>query len=64
MFAGLGNYLTNVVRGGNEQQLAEKENLKQRKGNFEISYVKEDIKFEHLRRKRAFVSGVNIEPEQ
>lgn len=26
--------------------------------------MKEDVEFEHLRRKRAFISGANIEPEQ
>ena len=63
MFSAFGNYMSNLVQGS-ELSRIEKELEEQRKGNFAISFEKETINFEHLRRKRAFSSSVNIEMEE
>lgn len=51
--------MSNLV-AGSEVAAVQKELEEQRKGNYSISYEISDLNFDHLRRKRAFISGVNI----
>ena len=46
---------------GSELARIQKNLDEQRKGNYSISYDKSEVNFEHLRRKRAFYQGVNIQ---
>jgi len=55
--------MSNLV-AGNELARVQKELEEQRKGNYAISYEVQDLNFDHLRRKRAFVQGVNIQLEE
>lgn len=55
--------MTNLV-AGSELERVQKQLETDRKGNFSISYEMDDINFDHLRRKRAFFQGVNIELQQ
>ena len=57
------SYMSNLVQGS-ELARVQKQLEEQRKGNYSISYDKSDVNFEHLRRKRAFYKGVNIQMEQ
>ena len=63
MFSAFGNYMSNLVQGS-ELARIEKENEDRRKGNYAISFELSDVNFDHLRRKRAFYRGVNIELEE
>ena len=58
MFAGLGNYFGNLVQS--EQSRREKLLESMRIGSMCVSYDLFDVNFDHLRRKRAFVKGVDI----
>ena len=62
MFSAFGNYMSGFM--GSELAAIEKLNEEQRKGNYAISFEKTDVNFDHLRRKRAFIQGVNIELEE
>ena len=63
MFSGFANYMTTLV-AGSELERVQKQLEAERKGNFSISYEMSDLNFDHLRRKRAFFQGVNIELQQ
>lgn len=63
MFSAFGNYMTNLVAGSELARL-EKEAENQRRGNYAISFEVNDMNFDHLRRKRAFIKGVNIALEE
>ena len=55
--------MSNMI-AGSELANVQKELEEQRKGNYSISYEISDLNFDHLRRKRAFISGVNIQLEE
>ena len=57
------SYLSNLVQGS-ELSRIQKQLEEQRKGNYSISYDLTDVNFGHLRRKRAFYKGVNIQMGQ
>jgi len=63
MFSAFGNYMSNLVQGS-ELGRIQAELDEQRKGNYAISFEMSDVNFDHLRRKRAFLSGVNIQLEE
>ena len=63
MFSGLASYMSDLV-AGSELKRIQKELEAQRRGNYAISYELNDLNFEHLRRKRAFLSGVNLKLDQ
>lgn len=63
MFGAFGNYMQTLVQGSEVGRI-EKENEDRRRGNYAISYEMSDVNFDHLRRKRAFYKGVNIELEE
>ena len=59
MFSALRNLF-----GGSEQEALAKKFEEERKGSYPISFEVTDLNFDHLRRKRAWVKGVNIKIEQ
>ena len=63
MFSSISSYMSSLVLG-TEQSRLQNELETQRKGNYRIAYEMENINFEHLRRKRAFVKGINIQVEE
>ena len=63
MFSGLASYMTNLVAGSELAQV--QKNLEaERKGNYAISFEMDKMNFDHLRRKRAFFSGVPIQLQE
>ena len=63
MFSGFGNYMSSLVFG-TEQARLQAELEAQRTGRYRIAYELDGLNFDHLRRKRAFISGVNIQVEE
>ena len=61
MFSGLASYMNNLVGGQSEAATAEKLRESLRIGTMSISYELNDVNFDHLRRKRAFIKGVNLQ---
>jgi len=60
MFGAFGNYMSNLVMG-TEQERVQKQLEEARGDSYAVSFDLSDIRFDHLRRKRAFLKGKNIE---
>lgn len=60
MFSGLASYMNNLVGGQSEAARRQKLLDSMRMGTMPISYELNEVNFDHLRRKRAFIKGVNI----
>lgn len=55
--------MSNLVQGSEQAQIQAQLD-EGRKEKFSVSYELDDVNFDHLRRKRAFISGVNIQLEE
>ena len=61
MFSGFGSYFTTLVGGQSEAAKREKNLELLRVGTQQISYQLSEVNFDHLRRKRAFIKGINLQ---